>query len=338
MVTSVRSVRAGMAVAVILVAAFFAAFTSIDNSNAAAKKKQFTIGYVPPTVAPFEVAWRKGIQLQAKKYGMKVVIAGGQLDPKVQIAAVKTLLTRGIDALAIIPLDEKSIKPVLDEVKSRHIPIVVYDAAKTTYDVNLKANDFQATQVLAKYAAKKAGKPCKVGVMQGFQVVPILKRRADGYKKGAVDAGCEILDVQTDQDDTTQKATEIAQAWRTRFGKDMNVVLANNDPYALSVAAQSTGSFHPVIVGMNGDANAITAIKQGRLAASAALLSPELGNAQVYAAWQLLHHKKVPRTINAPYKIITKANVNTYKSYAERLRAPMTVSFKGGHLTTKLGR
>jgi hypothetical protein len=59
-----------------------------------------------------------------------------------------------------------------------------------------------------------------------------------------------------------------------------------------------------------------------------------------YAAYQVLNGKKVPRTIAAPYFQVTGANVGSYKSYAQRLKRAMKVSFvkkgSGYVLKTKL--
>lgn len=298
---------------------------------------KYTIGWVPPTVAPFESAMRKGMELQAEALGDEFVVAGGQFDPKVQITAVDSLVDRDVDAIVIWPLDEQGIQPAFDRAREKNIPIIVVDAPNARADVNFQNDDLDATVALAKFAAEEAGEPCKVAIIEGVPVVSILKARNEGYAQGAEASGCEIVDKQTNTNDTPEKAGEIVQTWKTRFGGDLSAILAINDPSALAAAAQTDGDFDPIITGLNGDAPNIDAIKEGRVDATQAQPSPEMGNGMVYAAHQLLLGKEVAATIAADYVLYTKDNIDTYKPYDERLKTAMTVSLDGGKLDAQVG-
>jgi len=334
--------RRRMFVGLAFVAAAATVATALAAGSSAGSRKSFTLGYVPPTVAPFETAMRQGIKLQAKALGMNVIVAGGQFDPNVQLTAVDSLVQRHVDAILIWPIDENGIAPAFDRAKAAHIPIFVIDSPDARdYTTNFQTDDYAAGVKLAKVAAAQAAKPCAVGVIQGLPVVPILKARNSGLEAGAKAAGCTVLDRQVNTTDNVVKARDIVTAWRTKYGSKMNVVLAVNDPSALAALSAGTSSFHPVLTGYNGDAANIEQIKKGTIAATAALLSPEIGNGLAYAAYQTLSGHAVPRTVSSPYSIVTKANVGAYKSYAGRLHAAMKVSFvksSGGHvLVTALG-
>jgi ribose transport system substrate-binding protein len=295
--------------------------------------EQYTVGWVPPTVAPFEAALRAGLKLQAQSLGMDVVVAGGKFDPNVQISAVDSLVQRDVDAIVIWPLDEKSIQPALDRARDKGIPIVTINAPGDGAEVNFQTNDEASAEQMAEYAASAIGNDCRVGIIEGVSVVPSLKQRNEGYAKGATAAGCEILDRQTNTDDTPQKAGEIASAWKTSFGGEMTGILAINDPSALAATAQASGDFTPLVFGANGDAEAIEAVRQGRLAGTQAAPSPMIGNGAAYAAHQLLTGGDVPETVEVRYVQVTERNVGEYPSYAEQLKGPMKISFADGVLT-----
>lgn len=321
-----RGIAVSLAVAAIATIAGFAASSGQSRSQAT-----FTIGWVPPTVAPFETALRKGINLQAKALGMKLVVAGGQFDPNVQIAAVDSLVQRDVDAILIWPLDEKGIQPAFDRARKAKIPIFVIDSPGARATANFQTNDFSAASGLAQYAAAaiaKQGKPCKVAIIQGVPFVPILKARAAGHEAGAKKAACEILDRQVNTNDNPETARAIVTAWKTKFGSKLSGILAVNDPSAMAALSAVSGSFSPVITGFNGDADAIDAVRKGRVGSTAALLSPEIGNGMAYAAYQVLTGKSVPKTVNALYKPVSKETVGTYKAYDARTRAAMGVSFE----------
>lgn len=296
-----------------------------DESGA---ETTYTIGWVPPTVAPFEDALRKGIEVQAKALGMELMVAGGEFDPSVQIAAVDSLVQRDVDAILIWPLDEKGIQPAFDRAREAGIPIFVIDSpGAKPYAANFQTNDYDTTYALAEYAAGQVGTPCTVAIIEGVPVVPILKARNSGYADGAEAAGCEVVDQQVNTNDNVETARSIVSTWRTKYGSDLNTILAVNDPSALAALSAVQGDFDPLITGVNGDAENVEKIREGQIAATAALLSPEIGNGMAYAAYQVLNGEEVPEEIQVPYQILTAENVDTYEPYEARLEAPMTVEF-----------
>jgi hypothetical protein len=69
------------------------------------------------------------------------------------------------------------------------------------------------------------------------------------------------------------------------------------------------------------------ASSKGRQFATVALPSVELGNGLAYAAWLHLTGRSVPREINGQQTLVTRANVGRVKTYAEKLKRPLKVSF-----------
>ncbi|MBM3679315.1 MAG: sugar ABC transporter substrate-binding protein [Actinobacteria bacterium] len=303
---------------------------AVAVAGQARSAETYTIGWVPPTVAPFEAAMREGIQDQAKALGMKVIVAGGQFDPNVQITAVDSLVQRKVDAILIWPLDEKGIQPAFDRARAAGIPVIVIDSpgAKTA-TANFQTNDTTAGSALARSAAAaiaKSGRKCAVGIIQGIEVVPILRARNAGLEAGARAAGCTILDKQANTKDNVETARAIVTTWRTKFGEKMTGILAVNDPSALAALSAVRGSFKPVITGYNGDALNVEQIQKGTIFATAALLSPEIGNGMAWAAYQVITGKSVPRTVAVPYLQLDSGNIGSYQPYADRLKAAMKVS------------
>ncbi|KIU05904.1 ribose ABC transporter ribose-binding lipoprotein [Bacillus subtilis] len=69
-------------------------------------KKEFTIGLSVSTLNnPFFVSLKKGIEKEAKKRGMKVIIVDAQNDSSKQTSDVEDLIQQGVDALLINPTD-----------------------------------------------------------------------------------------------------------------------------------------------------------------------------------------------------------------------------------------
>lgn len=334
-----RNLRKGLAVVAAAAAVVAAVAATASGSASERGQKKFVIGNVPPDLAnPTLAAIDKGLKVQAKALGMEVVTAGGQFDPNSQIAAVDSLIQRRVDLIVIWPLDPNGIRPALDRARKAGIPFIVQESPKSKpYAANFSFNDTDALSWVAQYGAsqiKKAGKPCKVGLILGVPVVEVLAARNRGLEQGAKKAGCQILAKAVNQTDVTAGAAPIISAWKTRFGKEMTGVFAYNDPSALAVVAASDSNFDPVVTGSNGDSLAIDAIRHGRMVATMGFPSVETGNGMAWVAYQILHKRKAPQNITALYERITKDNVGKYVTFEERLRKPMTVRFvKRGGLT-----
>jgi ribose transport system substrate-binding protein len=311
---------AAAALALALVAAGVAATSGL------ATHQSFSIAYVPPVIAnPIIKAGNDAMATQAKSLGLKFSTVGGEYNPQAQIVAVNAVVQRRFDALLIWPLDPNGIKPSLARATSAGIPVFVQDSPKDTppATTNFALDDFGASFRIAQYAAaqvKRQGKACKAGIVQGIPVVEILNNRNRGLEAGARAAGCEILDKQVNQKDNTDGAKPIVDGWKVKYGGDMTVVLAYNDPSALAAVAALGGDFRPLITGINGDSLAIAALKRGDMLATMAQPAIEYGASMVHVANEVLHGKKVPRTIWNFHQLITRLNVGNYVTLEQRVK------------------
>jgi fructose transport system substrate-binding protein len=316
-----RPVAFGALVAILVTTAGIAAATSNGGHKAT-----FTLAYVPPVIAnPIIKAGNDAMAIQAKSIGMKFSTVGGQYDPQAQIVAVNAVLQRKFDALAIWPLDPKSIKPSLAKARKAGLPVFVQDSPSSVppANINFALDDYDATYKLALYAAaqiKQAGKTCKVGIIQGLPFIEILNNRNKGLEAGAKAGGCEILEKQVNTKDNTDGAKPIVDAWKTKHGSDMTGVLAYNDPSALAAVADLGGGFDPVITGVNGDSLAIAALKRGDMLATMAQPAIDYGATIAWSANQTLLHKRLPKTIWNYHKFVSRANVSKYVTLENQLK------------------
>jgi ribose transport system substrate-binding protein len=307
-----------------------AAVSTTGSAAAATNVSGKTLAWIPPIILPFETAMRKGMDLQAGSNGMTFITAGGEYSVNAQITALNAVMQRGVDAIAIWPNDPRALAPSFARIKAKKIPLIVIASpeAEQFADVNFQTDDYEAAVKLAKYAAQRAGKPCRAGIIEGLPTVQILADRNRGMEDGLKQSGCEILAKQEDKN-TSASAKQISDAWKTRYGSQMNVLLTYTDNSTLGAMASVGNGFDPIMTGFNGDDPAIQAIKKkgSHFVATGALMSPEIGNGIASAAAQLLAGKALPKRIITPLKIVTTENVSSYQPYATRLSAPMRVTF-----------
>ncbi|MBL3614353.1 substrate-binding domain-containing protein, partial [Bacillus sp. RHFS18] len=88
---------------------------------------------------------------------------------------------------------------------------------------------------------------------------------------------------------------------------DIKAVFAHNDEMALGAleAINSSGK-HILVVGFDGNKDAISSIKNGKLTATVAQQPELIGKLAAEAAEQVLKGEKVKKTISAPLKLQTQ--------------------------------
>lgn len=316
--------------------AIVVALVAMAGEGAAGKNAETKplIAYIPPVIAnPAIKAMNDAISLKAKSLGMNFATIGGDYNPQAQIVAVDAAIQRKVNAILIWPLDPKGIQPSFDKARKAGIKIFAVWSPKVPGIVaNFQYDDFGASKKVAMAAAaelKQQGKECAVGIIEGIPVVDILRNRNLGLAAGAKAGGCTILEHTVNQKDNSDGAQPIAAGWKTKHGSKMTAILAYNDPSALGAVAVAGGDFNPLITGMNGDALGVSAVKSGAMFATGSAPNVEVGNAMAQAAYNTLVAKKVvPRQINFPIEILTKANVGTYKPWSVRLKGgPLKIVF-----------
>jgi ABC-type sugar transport system substrate-binding protein len=320
-----------LGLAVILVAA---AVATTAGAKPGAHKKQISVAFVPPVIAnPIIKALNDGVKLKAESLGMKFTTVGGQFDPQAQIIAVDSIVQRHFDAMAIWPLDPKGIQPSLDKVRKAGIALVVVETPSVKpYLANF---DQQATvsrkaeAIYAANAAKKKFGSCQVGIIEGIPVVDVLRELNVGMEAGAKAAGCTILDKQINQKDNSDGARPIADAWKTKYGSKMNLILAYNDPSALGALSTVDANFNPLIAGGNGDDLAIKSIRAKTLFVTASSPNVDLGEGIAQVIYNsLVKHQKVPQQILLTPQLITQDNVGSYITPQQRLaQGPLQITF-----------
>ncbi|MFN8222196.1 MAG: sugar ABC transporter substrate-binding protein [Gaiellales bacterium] len=291
-----------------------------------------TFAIIPAVAAnPAQQAIVIGFKKQSQKLGYPSVMLGGEFNPQAQITAVNAAIQRRVAVLAIWPLDPKGIRPALDRARKAGIKVVtMWTSAPVGQVADFQYAEGPAARKVAALAGaevKKGGKSCKVGIIQGLPVVPILKARNDALAAGAKAAGCEILEQQVNEKDSADGALPIVQAWKTKWGSEMTAILAYNDPSALGAVAARSGDFEPVVTGMNADPAAIQAIKKGDMLATTTIPNPEMGNAMAYAGSLIVKGKKVPKALFGRCDVVTKANAARYVPWGVRNRKALTVRF-----------
>lgn len=299
-----------------------------------AAAKGAVIGYSEPLPDPNFAILETVIKADLAKAGATLEAANANIDPGKQIADIDGLLQKNIKALLINPVEPNAVKPGLDRVRAKNVPIIVQETQiGGPYYTNVTSDVEQAAADGAAYL-KEQVKDGKVGGIDGPPIAEILKRQSDGFTAKSKEIGLTVVDRQTNffnNQITPDGGRQIADQWKQRFA-DMKGIWTFNDTTALGVAGAVDGTWKPVIASINGQPEIIPLVKEGKVAVTYDLELVKVGHTLAFAALSAICGQKLPANIYLPMKRIDKSNVDQWKSPADVMKEPFTVKLidKGG--------
>ncbi|MGO0715159.1 ribose ABC transporter substrate-binding protein RbsB [Bacillus subtilis] len=270
-------------------------------------KKEFTIGLSVSTLNnPFFVSLKKGIEKEAKKRGMKVIIVDAQNDSSKQTSDVEDLIQQGVDALLINPTDSSAISTAVESANAVGVPVVTIDrsAEQGKVETLVASDNVKGGEMAATFIADKLGKGAKVAELEGVPGASATRERGSGFHNIA-DQKIQVVTKQSADFDRTKGLTVMENLLQGH--PDIQAVFAHNDEMALGAleAINSSGK-DILVIGFDGNKDALASIKNGKLSATVAQQPELIGKLATEAADDILHGKKVQKTISAPLKLETQ--------------------------------
>ncbi len=262
----------------------------------------------------------EGAQAAADAAGVELVIFNANNDPAAQNSAIETYIQEGVDGFAVVAIDVNGIMPAVQQAADAGIPVVAIDAilpgegpqlAQIGVD-NAKAGA-DLGQVFADWAAASGG--AKVGIVGALNSF-IQNVRLDGFT-GALEgvegiAMADTVDGQNVQDVALAAAENLMTA-----NPDMTAIYATGEPALLGAVAavESQGRQADVkVFGWDLTASAIAGIDADYVEAVIQQDPAGMGAAAIEALVTLSDGGTVERSIAVPVTIVTKANVDGFRS------------------------
>src|SRR6187431_2417786 len=174
----------------------------------------------------------------SKENGFDLTFNAADNDPAAQIAAVRSFINQGVDAIVIAPIVEDGWDDVLQEASDAGIPVVLEDRTVSASD-DLFASwvglDFKKEGVTAgEWAAETFGDTAtKMVVLEGTTGSAPANDRAEGFNEAIADTGIETIDSQTG-DFTRDGGKTVMEGFLQKYGVDgIDLLYAHNDDMAL---------------------------------------------------------------------------------------------------------
>jgi len=294
---------------------------AVAASSAPAADKP-TYGVLMKTLSnPFWGAMEKGVDEGAKKADVNIFLDAVESDQAAepQLNACNTMLQKKPAAMITAAINSTILLPCLKQANEMKIPVVDLDnnldpavTKKAGVEVafHIGSDNEKAGAQAADYLVSVLGKDGKgpVLVIEGLSGNITGKKRAVGFaeelKKQA--PGLNIV-ASLPGDWDSLKAANITNDTLQRNPNLVAIFCANDDMALGAVeAARSAGKDKIIVIGVDGNTNAVKSIKAGRLNASVAQLPYLVGMQAVEDTKKLLAGAKVPEMTYVPTLVLTK--------------------------------
>lgn len=301
------------AASALLLAACGSGGTSTSSGSSGGKASSgVSIGLSLSTLNnPFFVSLRDGAQAAADAAGAKLVVTDARDDATQQANQVQNFQTQQLSGVIINAVDSDAAGPIVKPLVSAKIPVVAVDRAVNGADVSsfIASDNVAGGRLAADALAKAVGEKGKVIVLQGVAGTSAARDRGQGFADGIkAYPNIEVVAMQPADFDRAKGldvATNLMQAHPDAVG-----IFAENDEMALG-AVQALGAragTSVFVVGFDGTADGVTAIKAGTMQASIAQQPEALGKTAVETLLALIGGKTAEKTIAVPVVVLTKDN------------------------------
>ena len=239
---------------------------------------------------PFFVALEGAIREVVESHGDELISLDPQNSNENQISQIEDLISRGIVAIFLNPVDRDGIIAALDRLQENDIPIFGFDTevADMSYLVSYAGSDnYNAGYVVGLDLAEKCPEGGDIIVLDSPTMQSVVDR-TDGFLQAIEDSGVEFnvvaqIDSMGNQEQGNLNATDALTAH-----PDAVAIFGGNDPTALGAfaAAEAAGS-DALIYGVDGSPDVKALIAEGRMTGTGAQSPISIGTtiAEVYYQW-----------------------------------------------------
>ncbi len=259
-------------------------------------------------------------KFDAEHEDVEIMLTDGKNDPAVQMNQVETLLTQGVDAMIIVPVDISTMGPMINSCKEAGVPIIVVNRLPEEefveqIDVYVGSESIQAGIMQAEWVVKALPEGGKVAIITGMPGQEAAIMRTEGNKQ--IFAKYDNIEIVTETTGKWDRALGMQVAENLyQANPDLKAVVANNDEMAIGalLAAQAMGikDEELIIAGVDATPDALEFVGQG-LDVTVFQSPAGQGYGGAEAAYKLVKGEAVEKMQWILYELVTVENMKDYE-------------------------
>ncbi len=279
-----------------------------------------TVGVSTRSVDIFLQALLDAVKARAGESGAEVDIANAAGDPDRQIAQVRDLIAKKVDALIVIPASQTQATTMTGLAAQANIPIVFLNLMpkEKRFDSPVAlvvSNDLVAGRLQMRLIADRLKGSGNVVIIRGENTHPAAIGRRSGIEEVlGVTPGIKVVGDESANWDRAQAETMISGMLAR--GVKFDAIAAGNDEMALgAISALNKAGIAPdtvVVAGVDGTPAGLEAMKAGTLDFTILQNAAAQGARAAEDAVAMTSGKFVPQFDWVPYDLILPSNLAAY--------------------------
>ncbi|MFD3237837.1 substrate-binding domain-containing protein [Rahnella perminowiae] len=263
----------------------------------------------------------KGAQDAAKASGKNLVIFNATDNPVAQNDAIENYIQQGVKGILVDAIDVNGIMPAIKEAAAAKIPVIAIDAVLPAgpQAAQVGVDNTEGGKILGKYfldyVHKDMDDKARIGIVGALNSA-IQNDRQKGFvdtlKANKKITIADVVDGQNIQDNAMTAAENLITG-----NPDMTAIYATGEPALLGAiaAVENQGRQKDIkVFGWDLTAKAISGIDGGYVVAVLQQDPEQMGAQALRALNDITAGKTVPKRILVPATVVTKANVDTYRT------------------------
>lgn len=257
-----------------------------------------------------------GAQKQAKTDGCELSVANANNDASKQSSDIERLVTQGVKGLIVDPIDVNGTSPAVDAARKQGVKIISVDTniGKEHYDSFVGVDNGKAAQEFGSYMLKNGfTKNTKYGVVDARNS-EIQNVREDKFREVIDQAGAVFTQAVSGENQNEKAATAAENLLTAQQTLDYIYTTGTPATFGATTTLSGRSGAQPKVVGWDLSKDIIKGIDDGTVQAVVQQNSNEEGVASVKEMKSLIDGQKAKGEILIPITIVTKANVNQFRS------------------------
>ncbi len=266
----------------------------------------------------FIVMLKDAMLAEARELGVQLIVNDAQRDAATQVRQAENFVAQKVDAIILNPCEFEASSPAIDRAIEAGIPIVnVNSETRSAPTAFVGSRDEESGRLAMGYIAERLQGRGNVLMMHGFMGQAAQIKRDQGAREIlARNPGLKLPADQTADWDRA-KAITLMENWIQSYGRGINAVFAHNDEMAMGAVIaleQARMKDKVVVAGVDAIADALQAVKQGRLDATVFQDAKGQGSTAVQTALKIIRKQPFAKETYIPFQLVTKVDVDRFRA------------------------
>jgi inositol transport system substrate-binding protein len=282
-----------------------------SRNTGGAENKRIVIGVSLLNLSSeFIVMLNQAMIAKAREVDVDLIVNDAQRSAEKQVQQAESFIAQKVDAIILNPCEVEASSPAVEKALAAGIPVInVNSETRAAPTAFVGSRDEESGRIAMQYIAQRLSSSGNVLMMHGFMGQAAQIKRAQGAQQVlAATPGLKLLAEQTAEWDRA-KALTLMENWIQSYGDRINSVFAHNDEMAMGALValeQAKRKGNVVVVGVDAIADALEAVRNGRLDATVFQDAKGQGSTAVDTAVKIIRKQPYEKQVFIPFQLVTK--------------------------------